>query len=638
MVTPSNIEIMLPGPVDVESFMSNLPMYSAHRGGSADWPQHSLRAYTQSVYRGYPCLEVSIQRTLDGVLVCNHDPSINGIVYGGVSGLPDISAMTWADITNYQIRPPDRHLERGPEPFLRLVDLLDVYGESHIFMIDPKNISSTHYSSILDLLDSRGGPDRFLGKWVGSNLTWSNALKARSYDSWGAFFSSDWTPGSGFNSSWADQWTMLGLNYDASQAHWDEILATGKKIIGHICPDEASVEMARSKGAVGFQVSGIDLVDPRPVRVSSPIEIDYDGLPSGTMVNVVYDEIGEVWPSRPTSRADIVVVWIGPDSDPSGMLLTDLHMVTGPAPDSVAPSVPTGLNAVDIQSNSITVGWSASTDNIGVTGYEVRVDGGVPIVKTASQLTHNIGSLDSETEYSIDVRAFDAAGNYSAYSTALVVSTTMAGTYSSFFGTDTSPSSLLTSHNDLSAGGETGIAVYPVGAGRRIRIYGIRYLEAATPLGGASADLTARAYLRQYNSGGISLPGPIASEPADEEKIHTADRVGGSWTEIMFDTPVEVVTPVEGVGSDQEIAILTIQVGTGQNYQTAASSSVPPMNSGGTSAKVAPDGKLALSENSTFSGSIGMTKFPFRLNAGVGLSDGTYTNWYGLDLLYTEVV
>ena len=262
MVTPSSTEIMLPGAIDVASFMSDRPMYSAHRGGSADWPEHSLRAYTQAVYRGFPCLEVSLGRTSDGVYVCNHDASINAVVWGGFTGLPDISATTWSTLSTYQIRGPVGHYDRGPEPFLRLTDLLDVYGDSHVFMIDPKSVSSTNYGELLDLLDSRGGPDRFIGKWVGSNLPWSNALKARSYESWGAFFGADWTPGSGFNSAWADQWSMLGLNYDATQAHWNEIVATGKPIIAHICPDEAAVDLGRSKGAVGFQVSGIESVSP----------------------------------------------------------------------------------------------------------------------------------------------------------------------------------------------------------------------------------------------------------------------------------------------------------------------------------------------------------------------------------------
>lgn len=330
MVNAVETEIIIPGPASVSEFQSNLPMYSAHRGGSADWPEHSLRAYTQAAYRGYGCLEVSIQRTSDGVFVCNHDPSINAVVWGGISGLPDISAMTWDQLSTYMIKAPENHLERDPEPFIRLTDLLGVYGDSHVFMIDPKNISSAFYTDILDLLDAWGGNQRFIGKWVGSNLTWSNALKARSYESWGAFYGSNWvTGGAGFDPEWADQWSMLGLNYDSDQAHWDEIIAAaaGKPVLAHVCPDQASVDMGASKGASGFQVSGIESVYPLPPSdvVDENAPLTYNDLPAGMIVIAEHD--GTNWPARPTSRTDLIVQWVGPDTVPAGMLSNDLRLV-----------------------------------------------------------------------------------------------------------------------------------------------------------------------------------------------------------------------------------------------------------------------------------------------------------------------
>lgn len=258
-----DVEIMPYGPPSVQAWKAQRPMYSAHRGGSYDWPEHSLRAYTQAVGRGYGCLEVSLARTLDGVYVCNHDADINAVVYGNYSGLPPISEMTLADVKSYQIRGPVNHRERAPEPFMTLEELLDIYGQTHVFMIDPKTIASGNYDTLLDFLDARGGNTRFIGKWVGSNVTWTDKLAARGYERWGAFYASDWsTGGSGFPSSFAAQYTMLGLDYNASQAHWDEIRAADLPVIGHVCESVAAVDTARSKGADGFQVSGIEAVDP----------------------------------------------------------------------------------------------------------------------------------------------------------------------------------------------------------------------------------------------------------------------------------------------------------------------------------------------------------------------------------------
>lgn len=262
MVNAQRVEVVPSGPGTVWEWQAAKPLYSAHRGGSLHWPEHSLRAYTQAALNGFPCFEVSLARTSDGVYVCNHDASLNAVVWGGVTGLPDISTMTWVQVQQYSLGGPSGFLERGPEPVLRLDELLKHYGKSHVFMIDPKSIPSTYYPEILDFLDLHGGNSRFIGKWVGTNVPWSQALKDRGYESWGAFYAADWTPGTGFNVAWADQWSMLGLDYSASQAHWDEITATGKPVLAHVCPDQAAVEIGRAKGASGFQCSGIDAIDP----------------------------------------------------------------------------------------------------------------------------------------------------------------------------------------------------------------------------------------------------------------------------------------------------------------------------------------------------------------------------------------
>ena len=94
---------------------------------------------------------------------------------------------------------------------------------------------------------------------------------------------------------------------------------------------------------------------------------------------------------------------------------------TGTPPDSSAPSVPTGLASSSVTSNSFTLSWTASTDNVGVTGYEVFRNGSS--IGTPSGTTFNITGLSPNTNYSMTVRARDAAGNWSNQSTAVVVTT-----------------------------------------------------------------------------------------------------------------------------------------------------------------------------------------------------------------------
>lgn len=78
--------------------------------------------------------------------------------------------------------------------------------------------------------------------------------------------------------------------------------------------------------------------------------------------------------------------------------------------DTTPPSVPSGLQA-DTTHDSISISWDPSTDDVGVTAYEVFVDGVLDRSVTSTSWT---GSALSDTTYAITVRARDAAGNRSS--------------------------------------------------------------------------------------------------------------------------------------------------------------------------------------------------------------------------------
>ncbi len=101
-----------------------------------------------------------------------------------------------------------------------------------------------------------------------------------------------------------------------------------------------------------------------------------------------------------------------------------------PSSDTTAPSVPTGLTASAVSSSQINLSWSASTDNIGVTGYKVyRCQGSgcsaFAQVGTSPTTSYQDTGLTASTSYSYKVSAYDAAGNNSATSSS-VSSTTSA--------------------------------------------------------------------------------------------------------------------------------------------------------------------------------------------------------------------
>jgi chitodextrinase len=82
--------------------------------------------------------------------------------------------------------------------------------------------------------------------------------------------------------------------------------------------------------------------------------------------------------------------------------------------DTTAPSAPTGLTATAASSSQINLSWIASTDNVGVTGYDVYRNGTF-LKNVTGTSTTDIG-LTASTTYSYYVKAKDAANNESAAS------------------------------------------------------------------------------------------------------------------------------------------------------------------------------------------------------------------------------
>lgn len=88
--------------------------------------------------------------------------------------------------------------------------------------------------------------------------------------------------------------------------------------------------------------------------------------------------------------------------------------VTAAVADTQAPTAPTSLAATNITQTTLTLNWSASTDNVAVTEYDVY-QGATKIGSTANTTT-NITGLTAATAYTFSVKAKDAAGNVSTSS------------------------------------------------------------------------------------------------------------------------------------------------------------------------------------------------------------------------------
>jgi chitodextrinase len=114
-----------------------------------------------------------------------------------------------------------------------------------------------------------------------------------------------------------------------------------------------------------------------------------------------------------TIQKDNVILYKGTfTTEGSAVYLGDL---IANYPDTVSPSIPADVIATAQSSSQINLNWSSSTDNVGVTGYQVYRDGSLLKTVTATSTTDT--GLSASTQYCYTVKAGDVAGNWSAEST-----------------------------------------------------------------------------------------------------------------------------------------------------------------------------------------------------------------------------
>ncbi len=99
----------------------------------------------------------------------------------------------------------------------------------------------------------------------------------------------------------------------------------------------------------------------------------------------------------------------------------------GNTADTQAPSAPTNLATTTVTETSVGLSWTAATDNVAVTGYDVYR--GSELLGDVTGTTANVTGLSANTAYTFRVKAKDAAGNTSSFSNT-VNATTNGGTTS----------------------------------------------------------------------------------------------------------------------------------------------------------------------------------------------------------------
>jgi chitodextrinase len=166
--------------------------------------------------------------------------------------------------------------------------------------------------------------------------------------------------------------------------------------------------------------------------------------------------------------------------------------------DTQAPSAPANLTAPSTTASSISLAWTASTDNVGVTGYQIlRAPGtsGGTFAQIATSTTNSFVNtgLAASTVFRYQVRAVDAAGNVSAVSNT-VTATTQAG------GGDVTPPTAPT-NLAATATSTTSVSLTWTASTDNVGVTGYQILRAPGASGGTFAQIATSTTTSYVNTG-----------------------------------------------------------------------------------------------------------------------------------------
>jgi chitodextrinase len=234
---------------------------------------------------------------------------------------------------------------------------------------------------------------------------------------------------------------LLQLSLGNVTAYQDSSLIAGTTYVYTVqALDAAGNVSGQSAQASATTAPGLDTTPPStPTNLAgtavSPTRIDLSWSPStdndvvanyrlyrngvlaATLTSTTYQNTGLSPATAYTYRVDA----IDATGNVSG-LSAPVTVSTPSAPDTTAPTTPTGLAASAVSDSRIDLSWSASTDNVAVAGYQIFRNGS-PLNSVGNVTTYASTGLAASTTYSYAVRALDAAGNVSGLSAAASATT-----------------------------------------------------------------------------------------------------------------------------------------------------------------------------------------------------------------------
>ncbi len=236
-----------------QDIANNREVFWGHRGGSLNWSEMSMRAYTNCIFWGCKAPEISAHRSSDGVWIMSHDGDLTRVT---ATAYPIVSTPS-STLLGTPIDAPTTGGVIG-----RIEAVLDAYKDL-LLIIDNK--PGSFQTEFFDLVKAHvpDWAEHVIIKIDGaSSVSRFQAAQAAGFKTAAYWYdSSNWATIPG-KIPYVD---YPGLNYDAAQSYWDDLiaLAGGKPMWGHVLPSPAAKNTAKTKGANIFQCSNITGIIPK---------------------------------------------------------------------------------------------------------------------------------------------------------------------------------------------------------------------------------------------------------------------------------------------------------------------------------------------------------------------------------------
>jgi chitodextrinase len=169
----------------------------------------------------------------------------------------------------------------------------------------------------------------------------------------------------------------------------------------------------RNRRVVGYEV----VLNGRRVAVVRAHRFTFAGLTCATRYRFTIRALGPN--GRRSHRRTVFATTSGcpPGTGPPPAVAPPAPAAPVAAPpaalDRQAPTAPTGLSLGAIAPTSVVLRWRAASDNVGLAGYRLLLNGAA-LAEGTTALTFTFTGLACGTRYTLGVQAFDAAGNASS--------------------------------------------------------------------------------------------------------------------------------------------------------------------------------------------------------------------------------